>query len=111
MRGWNWIEHGSGLATRSPFFGVRWVGWTIVTLVGLLALRGFVGRRYRQVQRRLKALEARSISVIHKHKHKHIGSDRLDLGDVNGIRTMTQSEYDALPVKDEKTLYLITDRG
>ena len=30
--------------------------------------------------------------------------------DVNAIKTVTQGEYDALPIKQEKTLYFITNR-
>ena len=33
-----------------------------------------------------------------------------DRGDVNTTKVMTQSEYDALPSKDEQTLYLIVNR-
>ena len=33
-----------------------------------------------------------------------------DMGDVKAITIMTQSEYDALPSKDEQTLYLIVNR-
>ena len=32
------------------------------------------------------------------------------MGAVNAIKPMTQSEYDALPSKDEQTLYLIVNR-
>ena len=40
----------------------------------------------------------------------HIGREP-SRGQVTDIQAMTQAEYDAIPVKDEKTLYLINDAG
>ena len=100
---WAWI--GNEIAE----FGVRWI------LVGLamLAFGGFIGRRYTEMKRRVAALETtvsedRGTTVI--HGNVHIVSDPPDIGDVNKIITMTQAEYDALPAKEEKTLYLIANR-
>ena len=43
---------------------------------------------------------------IYKGEERHEGP----FGDVDRILSITQAEYDALPEKDERTLYLITSR-
>ena len=93
--------------------GVAWqrdFRFPITLGCGGLGFSGFFGWRYREMKRRLAALEtavsqARGTTVI--HNHTQIVSDPPDLGDVNEIRTMTQAEYDRLPAKKEKTMYLI----
>ena len=100
---WAWI--GNWIAES----GVRW----ILAGLAVLASGGFFGWRYKEMKRRVAALETaasehRSTTVI--HGNVNIVNDPPDIGDVNKIITMTQAEYDALPAKNEKTLYLIVNR-
>ena len=100
---WAWL--GNAIAAS----GVRWVVGTAA-----LGVSGFLGLRYREMKRRVAALEteasrARITTVI--HNHAPIINDPPDRGDVDEIRVMPQSEYDALPVKRERTMYLISSRG
>ena len=90
-------------------FGVRWI------LAGLVMLApcGFIGLRYTEMKRRVAALETavsenRGTTVI--YGNVNIVNNPPDIGDVNKIITMTQAEYDALPAKNEKTLYLLENR-
>ena len=92
-------------------FGVRWVG---IVVLGVL----LIGPRYRRMNRDLAALkkEIRAMGgrgpTVHTaiHNHAPVVSDPPSLGDIDEIRSMSQSEYDALPVKKEKTMYLIKSR-
>lgn len=98
---WTWI--GNEIAA----FGLRWGVVAILVLVS----GGFLGVRYRKMNRRMKKLEMKvseiqSTTVI--HNNVNVANNPPDMGDVNEIRTMTQAEYDALPIKKEKTLYFIT---
>lgn len=101
-----WAQVWAWLGNEIAAFGVRWV----VVGIAILGFGGFFGWRYREMKRQVAALETavsqvRGTTVI--HNHTQIVSDPPDLGDVNEIRTMTQAEYDRLPAKKEKTLYLI----
>ena len=92
-------------------------------------MRAWICKLYEIMKRRKTAVsEDRTNTVIHGNVHHgnvhgnvhhgdvyhgdvHIASDPPDLGDVNEIKSMTQAEYDALPTKKEKTLYLIVNRS
>ena len=104
--GMEWNQVWAFIVKEIAAFGVRWV------FVGILILAsgGFLGLRYRALKAKVEALERdfRSTTVI--YNNAHIVNNPPDLGDVDEIRTMTQAEYDALPAKKEKTLYLIANR-
>lgn len=113
---WEWI------GTEIAKFGLRWI---VVAVLGLL-FYGFFGRRYKRMKARLKALEAkvsevpRSITVgnVYFNNTNILGGQIVtmpsqrppdDHPTIGGyeIQIMTQPEYDAIPIKDEKTLYMI----
>ena len=97
---WAWI--GNEIVS----FGARW----ILVGIAMLGFGGFSGWRYREMKRRMAALETANPGTTIIHNHIPIVSDPPAIGDVNEIKTMTQAEYDALPAKKEKTLYLIVNR-
>ena len=63
----------------------------------------------KDMKRRVETLEAREATTV-IHNHVPVTGDPPALGDVNKIKVMTQAEYDALPVKNEKTLYLVREK-
>ena len=105
--GMEWNQVWAFIVKEIAAFGVRWVFVGILILVS----GGFLGLRYRALKAQVAALETAdrgSTTVI--HNNAHIVNNPPNLGDVDEIRTMTQAEYDALPAKKEKTLYLIVNR-
>ena len=99
---WSWI--GKEIST----FGLRW----IVLLIMGIVFSGWFGRRYKEMKRRVSELESEKGSKANTtvfYNYNTITNNPPDMGDVNAIKTMTQSEYDALPSPDEQTLYLIVD--
>ena len=103
--GMEWAQVWEWLGTEIAAFGVRW----LMVLVAMVGFGGFLGRRYKEMKRRIETLEARGATTV-IHNHVPVTRDPPALGDVNEIKTMTQAEYDALPVKKEKTLYFIVNR-
>lgn len=96
---WEWL--GREIAA----FGLRW----IVVGTAMLGFSGWFGWRYREMRsqtrtmkERIAALEAKSSAPV---VNVNLGAAPL-AGDVDRIVTITQAEYDALPEKDPRTLYL-----
>ena len=100
--------------------GSKIAGWIVA---GVLALMfGWIFKlwwpQYKDMKRRLAALEEdkRRLEALREefrggmviYGGVHIGRDPPSKGQVP-IESMTQDEYDALPVKDENTLYLISE--
>ena len=97
---------GTFVANEIAGFGIRW----LIILIFILLSGGFFHKRYKNLESRVGALEEavpRDRGATFIQGGVHIASSPPDLGDVNEIRCLTQSEYDALPTKKEKTLYLI----
>ena len=90
-------------------FGVRWVAIGILSLIAVVAFHGFFGQRYRELKVDVEALKKDSGTTV-IHNNVTVSSGPLDRGNVDEIRALTQAEYDALPVKNEKTLYVIVNR-
>ena len=95
------------------------VGWIVAGVRGLMfggLLKWWRGTQYKDMKRRLAALEEdkRRLEALKEgfrggmviYGGVHISRDPPSTGQVV-IESMTQAEYDALPVKDENTLYVI----
>ncbi len=85
----------------------------LVTLIGLVVMAGafalgafIFGRDYKD---RIKRLEQQRGSVVSQVTNIYQGPAHQPLGDIKEIKVMSQSEYDALPIKDDKTLYIIVE--
>ncbi len=100
----NWDPVYVWLVNEFVNFGVRWVVVAVASLVFGVVL---IGPRYKAMKRDIAALNEDRGTTFQNVIHNHALVD----GDVDEIRVMSQSEYDALPVKKEKTMYLILSRG
>lgn len=79
----------------------------VVAIVGAVLGQVVFGRNYKQ---RIAALEARlSQPTVVNNVYTGNKSATEITGDVTEIRALTQAEYDALPKKNQTTLYLIVD--
>ena len=100
--------------------GSEIVGWIVAGVLGLMfgGLLKWWWPQYKDMKRRLAALEKDKLRLealeeafrggMVIYGGVHIGRDPPSKGHVV-IERMTQAEYDALPVKDKNTLYLISE--
>ena len=93
---WEW------LGVEIVDFGFRWL---VVLMIGLI-FGGFVGKRYRSMTARVAALEERQHQAPQVIYNVYAGTAPV-ADDAARILMMSQAEYDALPEKDPRTLYLI----